>query len=276
MTWQQPTIDRRTALQTVASGALVGIAGCLDDTGSSESTTTGSQSGGSAFMDVTVDGTTLTVEFESEADVDRINLVDPSGELFEHRSVAVGSQRVEFDLSGPYEPGEYDVVAVEGEESIATSSLPLRPDLSIKDVGLYRNVPSKPWDEVYGESKTDRKKNSEAFVTVENTGTGPEFVTELLFSGDVPNPLEDIQGSGIYDAERVPIAPGERVDLFSDSLPFGAETESGMGCSKAGNAGTFTVRVQTAVSGRSLSKSFDVEYSGAKTLSECEITISES
>jgi len=75
---------------------------------------------------------------------------------------------------------------LKGEETVVETNTELRPEIQIQDVGLYRNNPDKPWDEVYGESETDRIKNGEAFVTVENTGSGPEAITELIFSGTFP------------------------------------------------------------------------------------------
>jgi len=59
---------------------------------------------------------------------------------------------------------------LKGEETVVETSTELRPEIQIQDVGLYRNNPDKPWDEVYGESETDRIKNGEAFVTVEKQG----------------------------------------------------------------------------------------------------------
>ncbi len=90
---------------------------------------------------------------------------------------------------------------MKSEETVVETTTELRPEIQIQDVGLYRNNPDKPWDEVYGESETDRIKNGEAFVTVENTGSGPEAITELIFSGDVPNPIENPRGSGMHEAD---------------------------------------------------------------------------
>jgi len=122
MTQQKPHLDRRTALQTVAGTALVSVAGCLD--GNVSPTTDGSESpssGSSVFQQVTVDGTTLVVEFASDSELDQINLIQPNGELFGQREVAAGSQQVSFDLGTAYEPGEYEVFALRGEEEVGRS-----------------------------------------------------------------------------------------------------------------------------------------------------------
>jgi len=172
MTRNHPHISRRTALRTVASAALAGVAGCLNDNGGSETpkvTERPLQMAG-PLTRIAVEGTTLVVELSEEADVNQINLIQPNGELFGKRDVAAGAQQVSFEIGTAYAPGEYRVLALKGEETVVETSTELRPEIQIQDVGLYRNNPDKPWDEVYGESETDRIKNGEAFVTVENTG----------------------------------------------------------------------------------------------------------
>ena len=275
MTQDNPHLSRRTALRTVAGAALVSVAGCLnnDDSPDGGNSTPSDERG--IIQQVTVEETELVVEYSSEEGVDQINLVQPNGELFGQRETAAGSQQVSFEIGTSYEPGEYTVVALSGEETLAESSSLIQPEIGIQEVGLYRNNPEKPWDEVYGDTETDRLKNGEAYVTVENTGSGPEAVVELIFSGDVPNPVEDPRGSGMYETEQVVISPGETTDLFSSSFPFGSESEEGMGCSPDGNSGQFTVTVRTQVGGDQVSKSFDVQYSGSTEMSDCEVSITE-
>jgi len=277
MTRNHPHISRRTALRTVASVALAGVAGCLNDNGGSGTPSDGTTSpdGNGPLTRIAVEGTTLVVELSEEAGVDQVNLIQPNGELFGKRDVAAGAQQVSFEIGTTYAPGEYQVIALKGEKTVVETSTELRPEIQIQDVGLYRNNPDKPWDEVYGESETDRIKNGEAFVTVENTGSGPEAITELIFSGDVPNPIENPRGSGMHETDRVVVSPGETADLFSNSFPFGSESEEGMGCSLDGNSGQFTVIVETRVSGNRVTSTYDVQYSGSDEMTDCEVTITE-
>lgn len=277
MTRQNPHLRRRTVLRTVAGVVLAGAAGCLDGGGSTGTPDDGNSApdGQNTFKRVAVDGTTLVVELTAEADVDQVNLIQPNGELFGQREVAAGSRQVSFDIGTSYEPGEYRALALKGEETVVEITTGLRPEIQIQDVGLFRNNPDKRWDEVYGDTETDRLKNGEAFVTVENTGSGPEAVVELRFSGDVPNPIEDPRGSGIYETKQVTVAPGETIDLFSNSFPFGSEAEDGMGCSTDGNSGQFTVIVETRVSGNQVTSGYDVQYSGSNEMTNCEVTITE-
>ncbi|MFC4552439.1 hypothetical protein [Halorussus sp. GCM10023401] len=278
MTRNHPHISRRNALRTVAGAALASVAGCLNDGGSSGTPSDGTATTNSQgpLTRVAVEGTTLVVQLSAEADVDQVNLIQPNGELFGRRDVATGAQQVSFEIGTAYEPGEYRVVALKGEETVAESTTDIEPDIQIQDVGLYRNNPDKPWDEIYGESQTDSKKNGEAFVTIQNSGSGPDAVVELWFSGDVPNPVEDPRGSGIYEKDSVVVPAGETVDLFSDSFPFGSEIgDEGMGCSTDGNSGQFTVALETRVTGQEVTKSYSVEYTGSDEMQNCEIKISE-
>jgi len=279
MTERSYSLDRRTALQTVAGAAALGLSGCLSEnepgpssTPSGTDTTDGTGDG--PFQHVGVEGTTLVVELAADSEVDQVNLIQPNGELWGTREVAAGAEQVSFEFRAAYSPGEYDVLGVNEEETVAEESLEIRPNLEIKQVGLYRNHPDKPWEEVYGED-ADLLINGEAFVTVENTGTGPETINELTFTGDVPNPLEDPRGSGIYETEQVVVPAGAERDLFSGSLPFGAETPSGMGCSTDGNSGQFTVTLMTAVRTPSVTQTYDVQYSGSSDMTDCEVTITE-
>ena len=276
MTRDTSQISRRTALQTVAGAALVSSAGCLS---SDENTTTNGKTptdDQGVLQRVAVDGTALVVELAADADVDQINLIQPSGELFGQRDVAAGAQQVSFELGTSYTPGEYSVVALSGDETVVERSKEIQPNIRIRDVGLYRNNPDKPWDDVYGESPTDAKKNGEAFVTLQNTGSGPDTVVELRFTGDVPNPIETPREGGIYDKERVVISPGETVDLFSDSFPFGSKIgEEGMGCSADGNSGQFKVELETRVTSQRVTNAYSVEYTGSDEMQNCKISIGE-
>lgn len=280
MTIQEPRITRRNALRTAVGLSCATVAGCLGGNGG-ESTETpddgnAAPDGQNTVDRIAVDGTALVVELTDEAEVDQINLIQPNGELFGIRDVATGAKQVSFEIGTAYEPGEYRVLALNGDETVVEATTEIRPDIQIRDVGLFRNNPEKPWDDVYGESKTDSKKNGESFVTISNTGNGPEAVVELRFAGDVPNPVDDPRGSGIYERDQVEILPGETVDLFSDSFPFGAEIgDEGMGCSTEGNSGQFTVILETRVTGQQVTRAFNVEYSGSDEMQDCEITISE-
>ncbi|WP_459190896.1 hypothetical protein [Halosimplex sp. J119] len=284
MTQDNPHISRRIALQTVAGAALASVAGCLDDNGSTPPDGSESPSSGSGvFQQVTVDGTALVVEFTSDSEFDQINLIQPNGELFGQREVAAGSQQVSFDLGTSYEPGEYEVFALRDEEEVGKSSVTIQPDLKIVEMGTGRNQPEKMWNGSENEIK------EEAFVTLENQGTGPDAVTKLLFIGDVPYPsdeegtnyADDEDVSGIYDpksdseVEQVIIAPGERVTIYSSRSPFAFVPGAGTSCSEEAKTGEFDLILETRVGGDSITKTYSIQYSASQESDNCEITISE-
>ncbi|WP_079978684.1 hypothetical protein [Halolamina sediminis] len=279
MTSNNSLIDRRTALRTFVIGATVGVSGCAADDGpagpGTESRTAQNRASAGPFQAVGVDGTTLVVKLAAETAVEQVNLIKPNGELWGTRDVAAGAKQVSFEFRTAYTPGEYDVVGVDGEETVAETSLEIRPELEIREVGLYRNHPDKPWEEVYGESETNRLVNGQAFVTVENTGTGPETVTELVFSGDVPGPTEDPWSNGMQRTDRALIPAGQTIELYSSSAPFGSKSPDGMGCSPDGNNGQFTVVLETAVKSSNTTQTFDVQYTSSTEMTDCDVTVTE-
>jgi len=285
MTQNHPHISRRNALRTVAGAALASVAGCLNNGGSSgtpgDGTTTPDSQG--PLKRVAVDGTTLVVELSAEADVDQINLIQPYGELFGKRDVAAGAQQVSFEIGTAYEPGEYRVVALKGEESVVETSLSIQPSLSIVEMGIGRNQTQKMWD---GSSDEIAE---EAFVTVENQGSGPDAITKLLFIGDVPYPSdeegtnyannEDV--SGIYDPQsdsevsKIIVAAGDRVTIYSSRSPFAFVPGSGTSCKDEQQNGEFELILETQVGEAQLTKTYSIQYSASTEGDNCEITISE-
>ncbi|KAB1198189.1 MULTISPECIES: hypothetical protein [Haloferax] len=270
--------NRRTVLRTAASLSLFGLAGCLNgsgETGSGATTANDDSDGQGVLSRVAVEGTALVVELGGGADVERVNLIQPNGELFGKREVAAGARRVSFEIGTAYDPGEYRVLAVQDEDVLAEMSLEIQPELEIVDIGLFRNNPDKPWDEVYGESETNRIKNSEAYVKVRNLGTGPDAIVKLRFSGDVPYLAENYEGSGLYGTDHVVVPPDDQIDLFSTTVPFGPKLgDEGMGCSTDGTQGEFTVVIESTVTGLEITKTFKVTYSGSEEMRDCDIEIS--
>ena len=284
MTQDNPHLSRRTALRTVAGAALVSVAGCMDGNGSTGPNGSSSPGGGSGvFRQVTVEGTELIVQFDSDSEFDQINLIQPDGELFGQREVAAGSQQVSFDLGTAYAPGEYEIVALSGEETVGESSLSVQPNLGIVEMGIGRNQPEEMWDGPESEIE------EEAFVTLENQGTGPDAVTKLLFIGDVPYPsdeegtnyVDDEDVSGIYDSEsdseveQVIIGPGEQITLYSSRSPFAFVPGAGTSCSEESKTGEFELLLETRVGGDRVTKTYSIQYSGSQETDNCEISISE-
>lgn len=284
MTRQTPQISRRTALRTAASAAFVGVAGCLnsggDTTPGQGSNVPGDQN---TLKRVAVEQTVLVVELTSQADVDQVNLIQPSGELFGTREVAAGAQQVSFEIGTSYVAGEYRVVAAKGEETVVEAPVSIDPELRIVEMGIGKNQPEKMWDGPDGEIA------KEAFVVVENQGSGPDGITKLLFIGDVPYPsdeegtnyadAEDV--SGIYDPKsdseisEVIVEVGEQLTIFSSRSPFAIVPGGGMSCTEEPQDGEFNLILETHAEADQVSKTYSIHYSGSTESDNCEITINE-
>jgi hypothetical protein len=129
----------------------------------------------------------------------------------------------------------------------------------------------------------------EAFVTVENQGSGPDAITKLLFIGDVPYPSdeegtnyannEDV--SGIYDPQsdsevnEVIVTAGDRVTIYSSRSSFAFVPGSGTSCKDKQQSGEFELILETQVEEAQLTKTYSIQYSASTEADNCEITISE-
>ncbi|MFC7044804.1 hypothetical protein ACFQH6_04655 [Halobacteriaceae archaeon GCM10025711] len=258
---------RRNTLASLGSITLGALAGCTS-LGFGQNTTS------DAFTKVAIEGTDLVIELPEETSIDHVNVVQPDGGLFAENEIATGVQRVTIEIGTSYDPGEYQVIGLDNEDVIDQRTLTIEPKLEILDVGLYRNNPDKPWDEVYGGKEAERTKNAEVFVEVENTGTGPEVITELRLSGDIPNSAENYEGNGIYGEKLAIVESGAVSNIFSDLLPFAIDDGSGMGCRVDGANGEFVVALESGVTGDQITKKFEVSYSGSDSMSDCNISIS--
>jgi len=263
----------------------VSAAGCL---GNGEDTDSPDNSDGSpddrpTFDRVAVEETTLVVRLTSEADVDQVNLIRPNGELFGRREVATGVRQVSFEIGTSYMPGEYQVLAQKTDETVAERSLPIQPDLRIVEMGIGRNQPEKMWD------GTSEEIADEAFVTIENHGTGPNAITKLLFIGDVPYPSDEHgtnyanneNVSGIYDpesdveVEKAVIPIGEKITIYSSRSPFAVVPGGSITCTTERQIGEFELIVETQTGAHRLSKAYNIRYSPSEEWDDCGITIGE-
>ncbi|GAD53613.1 hypothetical protein MBEHAL_2373 [Halarchaeum acidiphilum MH1-52-1] len=206
----------------------------------------------------------------------------PNGSLFGTRDVAQGASRVSFDVGTTYTPGEYELVAVNGDQTVGTTTRTLRSDLQIIEMGIGRNQPEKMWN------GTDGSPHSQAFVTIENQGSGPTAVTQFLFFGKVPyssgengTQYAGTDVSGIYDPEsnseieRVVVPPGGSKTIYSSRMPFAFIRGGNVVCTDYQQSGTFKLSLETSTTGPSLSKTYDVQYSASEEFNNCSITIKE-
>jgi len=283
MTEHASPLNRRTALRTVAGTALAALAGCLNDSSSSNQSSQDSLASGGPLQRIAVEGTSLVVEIASDAALDRVSLIQPNGEQFGHQEIVAEVEQVSFELGIAYDPGEYEILAFNGEETVVESSVSLQPNVRIIEMGIGSNQPEEMWD------GPEDEISEEAFVTVENQGTGPDTVTKLLFLGDVPYPsdedgtnyVDNDDVSGIYDpesdseVERDIIPPGEQVTIYSSRSPFAFVPGAGTSCSDVSKEGQFELILETGVNGNEITKTYLIQYSSTQGSESCDISISE-
>jgi hypothetical protein len=261
---------RRRFLGGIGAGCFVGVSGCTTFDGSN-----GDSEEPAGFGRITVEGVHLVLEFEDDHALDAVTVIRPDGELFVERELATGVRRETTELWVDYLPGEYEVIGISDGEEQSRSSTTIEPEVRINRLRLGRNHP----EEMY-EGASDRRTRMEAIVTLENAGTGPDAVTALVFTGDVPRPTpDDYEESGIYDtesdtgghADRVVVPGGETVTIYSHSMPFNPATDN-VSCSPDTEHGEFAITVKTAIQSDPSTQEYAVTYTGEE-MAECDIEI---
>lgn len=264
--------SRRTVLGSIAAIGLSVVSGCLGSVRSNAE----EDGQSNPFTHVTVEGVDLVVEISSEASVDQVAVIAPSGELFAEQSISSGVTRKSVHLGTDYDPGKYEIRGLVEDEAVGKTTIEIRPDVQIVEVKIAQNNP----DEMY-EGAGRLAIGAEAIVAVRNRGSGPASVVALRFDGDVPQPSpEDYEESGIYevesdvrrDAKEVSLPPHEDVVLYSTLGPF-SPTGDNVSCSPSTSEGKFEVLLQTQ-SGDSVSKTYSVTYTGSD-LFDCKINTGE-
>jgi hypothetical protein len=225
--------------------------------------------GSSGSLSATVGGETIQIDVLTDT-VESVSVIDPEGRLWTERTVSAGVTRVDVRLDERYTPGVYRIVGASDGETVAETRVEIVPDLRIVEFDVGQNQPER-MPESFGVSR-----DSQALVTVENTGTGPEYISKLLFDGDVPNPTATVETgpdrlTGIHgDGDWFLLPAGEEVTLFSDTLPFLTTVSRTIDCSVAVD-GIARVRLVPVAGRDPVSQEFQVSYQPAG--SGCEITI---
>jgi hypothetical protein len=128
-------------------------------------------------------------------------------------------------------------------------------------------------------------REQEAWVHVENTGTGPAAIEKLLILGGVPNPTLQLQSapetgtvSGIFNADQgrgeadsISIEAGNGLTLFTNSLPFSFQGD-GVSCSEDSTSHQFTVEL-VANPSTTVSREFTALYTPESESDGCAISI---
>ena len=260
----QPT--RRTLLCSIAGAAA--LSGC------SENTESPNDSG--QFEQASVKDQQLVVAMSESLDADTISVINPDGEAFAETNPNAGVTRVTFDIGTEYVPGEYRILATDGEETVAETTTLIEPDLEIVEVGVGANHLNRMPEEL------GVTQEVECYIEVRNTGPGPEFIDKLQIKGGVPNPTELAEEeSGIFNAqngggesEGILIVGGETRDIFSNTLPFWFDGD-GVDCTSESKRKTANVTISTEVS-QDIERSPEVTYSSSPEYDGCNVEINSS
>jgi hypothetical protein len=240
------------------TGILAGCGGLEDDTRDPQSTEIPTDS---PITETGFDGTDLVVSLQDDHSVSRVNLIDPEGSLYRGADVAVGETTVRLKILDirpgvggyeHYEPGTYELVAVEGEDS-SSVTVELEPDIRVVDVQQYRD----------GEYASDLGKLA---VTVENIGTGPTWVYNITYDNS-PNsnaniPLETDPGfPQIIDPRtsgELIIPPGDERTFVSSLTPNLFRTDMTPDCT---GSASYSIVLGIA-SGGNLTQPVNVRFEG--------------
>jgi len=247
---------RRYVLGCIAGASA--LAGCASNS------TTSTQ-----FNQVTTDGTSLVIELETAEGVDELSVIDPDGAAFSTVEATAGQTRYSVELGTAYTPGEYEINAIVDEEIAATTTTTLRPDVEITNVGVGENYPEQMPDDL-------PFPDTQVLVSAQNVGTGPEAITNLEITGNVPNPTtrESQNDSGIFDVEKgygevtsLIVGANEEARFFSSTQPFARQSNS---CED----GSLRIRLVTNVSEENVSRVYSADYQNTSQ-NDCSVTIQE-
>jgi len=269
------SVSRRVLLGTALTSGLTTLAGCsslLGGSNSTDSPTATSEDGqettvtSDIFADTQVEGAKLRIDFTASDhvnSVDKVNVVGPEGQSAASKRVQTGTRSLSIGLLPNYQPGKHRIVAVDGETVVDEATIQLEPNIKIVDVGVGQNNPDMGW------SDENPRWQLNTFATIKNTGTGPQQVTNLEFSG-VPHPTaaeygyEEVRFNGSrHDVVNVP--PETQVTIYSIVEPFepveGACEDTEM-----------KAIVRTAI-GEDVTENYHVGMDGDSLLDNCTITI---
>ncbi|WP_226042693.1 hypothetical protein [Natrinema sp. DC36] len=200
-------IARRSVLATLGVSTAT-LAGCASGSDPSNNSTDGngiSAGDSDVFTSVEIAEESLEIEVSDDTSVEFINLVDPSGELYDQQRLENGETETSFEILGQYEDdfpiGKYELVALDGDNQVDTTTLTLEANCTITDVLWAAENPDMEWD------KNSSEWETYAAVVIENTGTIPSLLTELEWAGAPVARLQSKESQSYFHETRLP--PGE-------------------------------------------------------------------
>jgi hypothetical protein len=267
----------------VLAGAVLGLsslAGCVGGQGSGgpSETATPSPDSDRVFERVAVEGTTLVIDLAEDADIDTVNVISPSGELYRRLAVYRGVTRLSTEIDETYTPGTHEVLGIRQSQSVSSVQLEIAPQLEITGVSLASE------GTVAFPEKLGTTIDAQVAVSISNTGTGPAYIRKLLILGDVPKPTVGIADprstkSGIletitqrFDAEQVTLHDGEAGVLFTNSIPF-STTRRDQFCNSEVYTGDVEVQLIGPKQSVLATTIYSVRYSTSDSSASCTIEL---
>lgn len=227
-------LTRRTALQILGATGVSGLAGCLGDGSSgpgttAETRTRTSVSTSGPFKSVDLGNFSIEITLAADTAVDRINVVDPEGALYEQAEVAEGSTTVSITIGSEYTPGEHRLVAVDttSDTTVAETSVTIEPSLSVTEVGRMVDLPETEWPKHMRRPQA----RTRAYFRITNDGTGPGLITGFKADTNAPRLVDcdsrcfrTITGENVV-SDGVTIPLGTEVLLFTEGPALIAEDD---------------------------------------------------
>lgn len=203
-------ITRRSVLGSIAAVGIASIAGCSSSTTDGNPTESPDQN--SDIKDFSAQGTSIEIEFSNE-DIDAVQL-NYDGERVKGPEPIPNSTTVTFDMGYNYDPGEYTVKGLSGEEAVLDDTITIQPDHTIVNMGLGKNNPEKIKDNPYIIDLEDY-----IYFEIENQGTAADEITGFR-SPDTPHPATDDREkkSGLLNPDE------SEVTYSPIQLPVGEKT----------------------------------------------------
>ncbi|MFA9504377.1 hypothetical protein ACERIM_16565 [Natrinema sp. H-ect1] len=260
-------IARRSVLTSFGVSAAV-LAGCTSGSDPTTNTSDGngiSADGSDVFASVSIDDGRLEIDIDDGHSVEFVNLVGPDGELFDQQRLESGVTTTSFDIldrSDDLRSGEYDLVALDGDEDIGSTTITLEAACTITDVLWAAANPEMDWD------TSSPNWETYAAVVIENRGTIPAVLTELRWAGAPVARLQSKDSQSYYHETRLP--PGETT-VYSRRPVY--RTENALGSVDCTAIDVEPMTVTAVVNpGKSPSYTQQIRYGGSQS---CELSIVE-
>ncbi|WP_254533961.1 hypothetical protein [Natrinema gelatinilyticum] len=223
-----------------------------------------SADGSDVFASIEMNGTHLEVEVADGTSVESINLIDPNRELADQQRLANGETKTSFEILGRFtddlSTGEYELVALDEDETIEKTTITLEADCTITDVLWAAENPDMEWD------KNSPVWDEYAAVVIENEGTIPSMLTELRWKGAPAAKLGTDDTISYYHETRLPAG---KTTVYSVSQIY--QTGGATGSLDCSELGTEPMTVMAVVQiGDNPTYTQQIKYSGGQS---CNLSI---